>query len=121
MSQQQRILTLWGQLEHDQDTIPSPPDDGIPRHVVNYGYKKINKIIGLIATHATIHSVSYSHLALPTINTIDILQIFATVIYTGPSPKEIFGERNSLFLDLPIGGSETTLLVQLTDILHMTK
>jgi hypothetical protein len=76
----QRVLTVWGLLPQDQD--PS------------WGYNILNSVVNAMAEHATLHSVSHTLSILPTTNSGYTIQISATVLYTGPSPRKLFGTTN---------------------------
>jgi len=76
----QRVLTVWGLLPQDQE--PS------------WGYNILNSIVNAMAEHARLHSISYSHLVRPITDNEVAIQVFATVLYSGPSPRTLFGATN---------------------------
>jgi hypothetical protein len=111
IKQPQRILTLWGLLTYEPETKPYFESETTGR-IVAWGYKPLNGLISQIGKRAVIRSVSYSHLVFPVVENMYTVQIFATLVYTGPSPKELFGAKHSDILE-EISEDATTLQVEL--------
>jgi hypothetical protein len=107
----QRILTLWGKLPYEQPATKSVYDSGILEDVIQNGQKELNRYVNAMESVATLHSVSSSHLMYPDGHSGLVVQFFVTVLYTGPSPKDLMSAAPRI-LD-PLSDETTVLRVDL--------
>jgi hypothetical protein len=78
------VLTLWKDCAWESDANYRPDD-------VMRGYDSLNQAMGELAHYATIYSVNYSQLVLPSQNA---LRLFATMVYSGLAPVEMFEPKS---------------------------
>jgi hypothetical protein len=80
------VLTLWKDCAWEAGANYQPDD-------VMRCYDSLNQAVGELAHYATVHSVNYSQLVLPSQ---DALRLFVTVVYSGFAPVEMF-EPESIY------------------------
>jgi hypothetical protein len=93
---QQRVLTFYTGNEY------YPGKYGQHYGGDEHKYRSLNQTINSLIERndVTAHSVSYSSSSNETHDTKDIgimVQVYATVLYTGPSALEIYGTNNEYF------------------------
>lgn len=86
MHEKRSTLTLWKDCGWEEDAGHNPED-------VMRGYDSLNQAVNELAHYATIHSVSHSQIVIPSQL---VLRLFATVVYSGSAPVEMF-DPHSLY------------------------